>query len=278
MPVNRRNFLQLTFKTAFVIGAGGTLQSFAAPDFILPPKDKIRLRFAVASDGHYGQPDTQYEAMHDEMIAWLHAEQESRGIDFTVVNGDVYHDDAEMLPHVKKHWDKLTMPYYVSHGNHDKTTEAIWEQTWDMKWHYAFEKRDTAFLVLNTADEKGNYICPDLAWTKAHLEKYQSKKLLFVFMHITPFTWTKFGIACPELTGMFAQQKNLKAIFHGHDHDEDNVKENAGKYYFFDAHVAGNWGTDYRGYRIVEVLKSRDIITYQMNPASGQKVNSNTIE
>ena len=96
-------------------------------------------------------------------------------------------------------------------------------------------------------------------------------------MHITPFKWTTGGLPCPELIEMFNKQKNLKAVFHGHDHDQDNVKENKGKYYFFDSHVAGNWGTDYRGYRIVEVLKSGEIITYQMNPTTQQKVNTNNV-
>ncbi|CAN5404586.1 hypothetical protein BH10BAC2_BH10BAC2_43470 [soil metagenome] len=277
MSINRRKFLQLTFKSAVVISAGNLLQSFTAPGFVLPPKDKVRLRFAVASDGHYGQADTKYDVMHDEMIEWLHAEQKGRGLDFTVINGDVYHDAIEMLPFVKQHWDKLGMPYYVSHGNHDKAAEKVWEQTWNSKWHHTFEQHDAAFLVLNTADETGKYICPDLAWTKEHLEKFQSKKQLFVFMHITPFSWTKNGIPCPELTEMFASQKNLKAVFHGHDHDQDNVKENNGKYYFFDGHIAGNWGTDYRGYRIVEVFKSGDVITYQMNPLTDKKINSNNI-
>lgn len=277
MHSGRRKFLQLTFKSAVVISAGNLLQSFAATGFVLPPEDKVGLRFAVASDGHYGQPDTKYNAMHDEMIEWLHAEQKNRGLDFTMINGDLYHDAIEMMPLVKQHWDKLSIPYYVSHGNHDKALETEWLQTWNTKWHHTFEQHDAAFLVLNTADESGKYICPDLAWTKEQLAKYQSKKQLFVFMHITPFSWTKNGIPCPELTEMFASQKNLKAVFHGHDHDQDNVKENNGKYYFFDGHIAGNWGTDYRGYRIVEVLKNGEVITYQMNPLADKKVNSNNI-
>jgi hypothetical protein len=278
MSVNRRKFLQLTFKTAVIIGTGNTLQSFAASDFILPSKDKIHLRFAVASDGHYGQKDTNYDSMHDEMAAWLNAEKKGRGIDFTMINGDLFHNDVQMLPLVKKKWDDLlTMPYYVSHGNHDMIAESGWEETWKMKWHYTFEKNDAAFLVLNSADETGKYVCPDLEWTRQQLEKKQSKKQLFLFMHITPFKWTNGGLPCPELIEMFNKQKNLKAVFHGHDHDQDNVKENEGKYYFFDSHIAGNWGTDYRGYRIVEVLKSGEIITYQMNPAAKHKVNTNNI-
>jgi len=277
MSVNRRKFLQLSFKTAVVIGVGNSLQSFAAGDFVLPAKDKIKLRFAIASDGHYGQQETNYDAMHDEMIAWLNTEKNERGIDFTTINGDLFHNNIEMLPLIKKKWDGLAMPYYVSHGNHDMINEEEWNKTWNMQWHYAFEKEDAAFIVLNSADEAGKYVCPDLAFAKEQLEKYQSKQQLFVFMHITPFSWTKNGLPCPELVEMFSRQKNLKAVFHGHDHDQDNVKENEGKYYFFDSHVAGNWGTEYRGYRIVEVLKSGEVITYQMNPSAKQKVNANNI-
>ena len=277
MSFNRREFLKLSFKTAVVIGAGNSLQSFAASSFVLPAKEKIKLRFAIASDGHYGQPDTEYDAMHDEMIAWLNKENKERGVDFTMINGDLFHNDTAMLPEVKKKWDNLLMPYYVSHGNHDMIDEENWNKMWGTKWHYTFEQHDVAFMVLNSADDKGKYICPDLDWTKQQLEKQQSKEHLFVFMHITPFNWTKAGLPCPELVEMFNNQKNLKATFHGHDHDQDNVKQNEGKYYFFDSHVAGSWGTDYRGYRIVEVLKSGEIITYQMNPATQQKVNTNNV-
>jgi hypothetical protein len=96
-------------------------------------------------------------------------------------------------------------------------------------------------------------------------------------MHITPFKWTQHGISCPELVELFNKQTNLKAVFHGHDHDQDGAKENSGKHYFFDSHIAGNWGTQYRGYRIVEILKTGKILTYQMNPSSSQKVNSNNL-
>jgi hypothetical protein len=95
---NRRQFLKLTFKTAVVISAGNVLQSFTASKFTFPPKSDISLRFAIASDGHYGQEGTEYVALHDEMVAWINAEQKARGIDFTVINGDLFHDNNAMLP------------------------------------------------------------------------------------------------------------------------------------------------------------------------------------
>lgn len=277
MSLTRREFLGLSMKGIFIIGAGNALQSFTSNSFALPPLKDVVLRFAIASDGHYGQEGTEYKKLHDQMVDWINDEKRKRGVDFSFINGDLIHNDVKFLPEVKAMWDKLQMPYYVSHGNHDMIDEAGWQNVWKMPLHFDFEKNGNAFLVLNTADDKGKYICPDLDWTKAQLEKYNTHTNLFVFMHITPLEWTKAGNPCPELVKMFNQQKNLKAVFHGHDHDQDDVKENNGKHYFFDSHVAGNWGTDYHGYRIVEILKNGDIVTYQMNGATKQSVNSSKI-
>ena len=277
MSISRRKFIADSIKTVMVIGAGNVLQSFSSSTFVLPPKDRIKLRFAIASDGHYGQVNTDYTRYHKEMIAWLNKEKKERGVAFTILNGDLVHDDATHFPALKSLYDQLKMPYYVSHGNHDQTDAANWERTWNIPLHYSFEKKDAAFLILNTADEKGTYICPDLKWTSDHLKRFSTKKHLFVFMHITPVKWTAHGINCPELVSLFDKQANLKAIFHGHDHDQDNVKENNGKHYFFDSHIGGNWGTAYRGYRMVELLQTGEVLTYQVNPQTHEKVNNNRI-
>ena len=254
------------------------MKTFAGSNFLLPPKENIKLRVAIASDGHYGQPETAFEANHAEMVSWINVEHAARGIDFTCINGDLFHNDTSFLEPVKSMWDKLTMPYYVSHGNHDLIEEAAWKKTWSTGWDYGFEKKGVGFIVLNTADVKGTYISPDVEKTRQLLKQYEKQKELFVFMHITPFKWTNGGIDCPEIVEMFNRQANLKAAFHGHDHDQDNVKENKGRLYFFDSHVSGNWGTAYRGYRILEVMKNGDIVTYQMNPASSEKINSRMLK
>lgn len=274
MENTRRHFLKQALTAAVWIGAGNTLKAFAGNDVILPSRKRIKLRVAIASDGHYGQPDTSYLAMHSDMVSWINDENKRRGVDFACINGDLFHNDVSFLDPVKKHWDKLSMPYYVSHGNHDMIDEENWTKTWNNGWHYGFEKKDIGFVVLNTADHKGTYISPDVDKTRQLLQKYENHQQLFVFMHITPIKWTDNGIDCHEVVQLFNKQANLKAVFNGHDHDQDNVKENKGCHYFFDAHIAGNWGTTYRGYRILEIMKNGDILTYQMNPARKEKVNS----
>jgi hypothetical protein len=277
MPLSRRQFLSTGFKSLVIISASGVLQSFSAGDYPLPDKRKVRLRFAVASDGHYGQPKTAYEALHNDMINWLNKEKNGRGLRFSFINGDLLHDDAVHLPALKKNLDQLAMPYYVSHGNHDHVEERVWQQTFGHPWHYSFVQKGVPFLVLNTAAVSGKYTCPDLAWTERELQRFAAAPVVMVFMHITPFKWTDNGIDCPELIMLFQKHPNVKAVFHGHDHDQDNVKEHNGKHYFFDSHIGGSWGTAYRGYRVVEVLKDGTIMTYQMNPGEGKVVNRSEV-
>ena len=277
MAISRKYFLQQTVKGIIVLGLGNSLQAFRPEDFSFPDGKKIKRRFAVVSDGHYGQANTDSDVHHDNMISWLNEEKRQRGLEFTMINGDLFHDDALYLPQIKIKWDRLSTPFYVSHGNHDLVNEAGWKNTWGIPFNHSFQIDNAGFLILNTADENGKFICPDLEWTRQAIDRMSTKEHLFVFMHITPIKWAKASMDCPDLVSLFGKASNLKAVFHGHDHDEDGMKEMDGKHYFFDAHIGGNWGTAYRGFRVVEWLRSGEIITYQMNPADTRQVNESEI-
>ncbi|MGN6421537.1 MAG: metallophosphoesterase family protein [Pseudobacter sp.] len=276
--LTRRRFIGQTIRAAVLIGAGNTLLSFVPGTFTLPDRKKVKLRFALASDGHFGQPKTDFDLTHSTMVDWLNREKETRGLDFSVINGDLFHDNPAFFPKVKAVWDRLNMPWYATHGNHDHVPEEEWNKALGYSWHHAFEQGDNGFIILNTADVTGKYVCPDLSYAETQLNRFAGKKNLFVFMHITPFKWTDNGIECPELTSLFAKQSNLKGIFHGHDHDQDAVKESGGKHYFFDGHIGGSWGVPYYGYRIVEVMKNGEVLTYQMNGTLSKQQNNNSIK
>jgi Icc protein len=274
MKVSRRKFLDLGIKSAFLISAGNSIQALGADRHFSNRNSQTILRFAVASDCHYGQPDVKFDQFHTEMVDWLNLEKDQNSLDFTFINGDLVHDDPKWVPEVKAHLNRLKTPWYVSRGNHDKMTPEAWENAWDMPLNYSFTKNNSAFLVLDTSNEKGEYVTgQNLEWTAKELKKLSSYKTLMVFMHIPPFNWPN-GKPAPELVELFDKQANLKAVFHGHDHDMDGYKENNGKHYFFDSHVAGSWGTAYRGYRIVEIADTEEVITYQVNPAEKKTVNT----
>jgi hypothetical protein len=82
MSLSRRRFISTGFKSLVMISASGILESFSAGEYHLPATGKIRLRFAVASDGHYGQPKTAYEALHDDMVGLAEQGKEGPGASF----------------------------------------------------------------------------------------------------------------------------------------------------------------------------------------------------
>ncbi len=271
--MNRRTFIETTAKTLSVVLAGQTLMANPR-GYRIPEDEKVKLRFAVASDGHYGQPNTAFDRFHNDMVNWLNVENETRGLSFVLFNGDLIHDDPKLLPLVKERFDTLAVPYHVSRGNHDRVPADMWLSTWGHPLDYSFTMNDVACVVLDTSNENGEYLCPDIDLTESTLRSHHAADELFVFMHITPKKWTDNGIKCNRLIRTFRSQNNLRAVFHGHDHDQDEVKTFRGMPYFFDGHIGGNWGVAYRGYRIVEVMNDGTVVSYQVNPELQQRVNS----
>ncbi|MEZ4900747.1 MAG: metallophosphoesterase [Spirosomataceae bacterium] len=235
-------------------------------------KSSKSLRFAVASDGHFGQPKTDYEAYFEAIIKNLQTERAANGLDFVVFNGDLFHDDIRFLPEVKKYFDRLGFPYYVTRGNHDHVTPAQWHNTWGYDLNHAVDMGKNAILLADTSNEKGEYLCPDMVWLDQALSKLTKKENVFLFMHIPAKTWTEHGTVCPDLEKLFLKYPNLKATFHGHDHLIDEGKKGVIPA-FFDGHFGGSWGVSYRGFRIVETQKTGQSFTYQYDPVTKMKVN-----
>jgi 3',5'-cyclic-AMP phosphodiesterase len=277
--MNRREFTKKAIGGIALLSGLQPLEAISKSRYLRLTDDGIAFRFIVASDGHYGQVDTEFDRYHNEMIGWINKEHRSSPLNFSFFNGDLIHDEVSFLPKAKQKYKQLEMPYYVSRGNHDRCDRQTWLKLWGVDLNYHFDIKNNFFIVLDTSNEKGEFICPDVDWLRNTLQKSQSFKNVFVFMHITPKKWARAGfkVDCDEVVNLFGKQDNLCAIFNGHDHKQDHVKIDGGKSYFFDAHFGGSWGTDYRGYRVVEITKSNEIISYQVNPLQGVKVNKDKV-
>ena len=59
MKVSRREFIKSATMISTIVAVGG-LQSLSAAE-LYGFRNKVKLRFIVASDAHYGQPDTPFE-------------------------------------------------------------------------------------------------------------------------------------------------------------------------------------------------------------------------
>lgn len=239
---------------------------------------KLKLRFALVSDIHYAQPDTDFAQNTGNMVKWLNEDHAKNHLDFVIVNGDLVHNRPDLLPEIKtKYLDKLNVPYHTIPGNHDFADATIWKKAFGYEDKYTVEFGDIAFVLANTADTKGTYVCPNNAFIKASLDKFTDKKIVFAILHIPPINWSKNDVFvdCPETIDLLHAYPNVKAVFHGHDHLLDGVRYTGKLPHFFDSHIGGNWGTDYRGYRIVEVDEQNAIYTYQVNASQNPVLNSN---
>ncbi|MBR9998316.1 MAG: metallophosphoesterase [Cyclobacteriaceae bacterium] len=234
-------------------------------------------RFAVASDGHFGETGVDSERNYHNLVNWLLEEKKQRGLDMWFFNGDLIHDIVENLPKVRNYFDSVNVPYYVIRGNHDTVQDEDWEKFFGYKPNFEVRTHEILFLGSKTSDEKGNYHCADIDWLQKRLKSNLHQKLIFIFLHISQGGWTEQGIFCPEVINFLDQHPEITAVFHGHDHKEDHMRESKNTLFFFDGYIGSTWGLDYFGYRMVEIDKDYHVRTYQYNPAEKKIVNENHI-
>lgn len=265
----RRTFIRNMGMATAVLFTGKLSELSAAEVFAL--REKVLLRFVVASDAHYGQPNTESDAMIEKIINQVNRFHKENTLDFCVINGDIIHNEKTLLPKAKQKLDALTMPWYVTRGNHDMVSEDYWKEVWGTPLNQAIVVKKQALILGDTSNEKGTYLAPDLVWLKEKLEEHKNRKHILIFLHIPQAKWTKNGIDTPAFFELLKQYPNVKAVFHGHEHDQDGVKMSDQIPFFFDSHIGGNWGTDYKGFRVVELMNDGTLLTYMMNPE--QKIN-----
>ncbi len=233
-------------------------------------------KFVTASDGHFGQPDTEFKTSHQNLIQAIKRESD---VDLVVFNGDLIHDDPVLMPEVKKVYDQLLpLPYYVAKGNHDKVSDSRWLEIWGQTSNTFFTVKDHyGMIILNSSNEAGDYLCVDLDYLKAALAETQALKQVFIFIHISQKDWTRHGIDCQEVLDLIARYPNVKATFHGHDHDVDGISWSHKKPYFWSGHFGGSWGNPFPSYRVCEVDEQGKTRTALKRISDGMILNAHQI-
>jgi 3',5'-cyclic AMP phosphodiesterase CpdA len=293
MLPSRRQFLKQSAR----FSASGLLTARWCRADELPKERKLKLRFAVASDLHYGQKETPYEKMADDLVDWINREKQSDGLDMLFLNGDLTNDSSQALLELRdKHLSKLDLPYYAIKGNHDFVDEhpgsptESWEAIWGYPSNHSIKVNDFAFVMADTTvpHHAGTYLAADREWLRAQLEKHGDAAAIFALIHIQQ---RKHGVRGWPRHGVYAEGEVAKAeavmdlleatpkvrgVFHGHNHNQTGMWVSGERRYFFDSHVGGSWGAA-RGYRIVEVDENHRMVTYQVNAERGGQLNRNLL-
>lgn len=269
---SRRDFIKTISSASLVLLGGNVVNLLPAQAAAL--NKNASLRFVIASDGHYGQEGTESDLFYETLIKHVSDFHANNKLDFCVINGDIIHDNKDFLTAAKKHLDKLPVKYFVTKGNHDRVSDQFWNEVWGMPVNHEVRLKANTLLLGSTSNEKGDYLSPDLAWMKEKLDANRKQDNVFVFIHIPQAKWAGASIDTPAFFELLKQYGNVRGVFHGHEHNEDGVRTVNSTPFMFDSHFGGSWGTSYRGFRVVELMKEKSFMTYIMNPT--EKINQAT--
>ena len=293
---SRRDLLKLCGVTAGLSALSPTPRRIAAA---LGDPGKPTFRFAIASDFHFGQKETAYAENIPLLISRLNREKVDKGLDAVFLNGDMVHDSTTAYQALKTDYlTKLHTPYYVIKGNHDYvdgekgSTGESWEKIWGYPRNHVVSIKKLTFILADTTAQRqaSEYLPADVAWLREQLEARKQDEAIFVFLHIAQRKqgvqgWPTFGVglnnderaeAGEAVMTLLESYKNVRAIFHGHDHNSVGRYVSAGKPYFFDSHIGGSFGNKI-GYRIVEMQADKSMVTYQYNMQDSIVVNQHSL-
>lgn len=268
--ISRRFFLQVTLGSA----SAGIWAACHGADTATPTPALAPLRFAVASDGHLGEPSTPSDQYFTDLITNLTQAHQTAPLQFVVINGDLVHEgNSGLLPKAKAYLDQLPVPYYVTRGNHDRVSVDTWQQLWGYGTNHVVERDNATLILLDTSDEAGDTLCGDDVWLRQTMKSVRSSVPAFLFMHI-PFVHNAQGTdVCTGILGVLTDFPIIRAVFHGHDHTKDLSIMYGKTALLFDAHFGSSWGTAYRGFRLVE-QSGQTLTTHQYDFTNKQTINS----
>jgi Calcineurin-like phosphoesterase len=179
------------------------------------------IHFAVIGDRTGGHVAGIYEQ--------IVAEVERLRPDFVVNVGDMiegYSTDTSLL---KNQWEEymqiispLTMPVYMTPGNHDITFDAAlgMYERYVGKPYYSFDIKGLHFIVLDNSRWESSATLPkeQLDWLAADLKEHQNARYIFVLQH-KPFWYNSTADNRPDTLHTLFRNFGVDAVITGHFHD-----------------------------------------------------------
>jgi predicted phosphodiesterase len=207
----------ITIFSVVLIALGSTAWSQTPCDDLL----KYPVHFAILGD----RTGDHQEGVYEEIVA----EIERLRPDFVMTVGDHIEGYISDTAEMNKQWNEyfniikpLTMPVYLTPGNHDITSNAM-EPTFRARVgepYRSFDVRGMHFVILdNTRTENTSEIAEaQLNWLKEDLAKNKNACYTFVFFH-KPFWYKTLGDGQPDALHEIFKANGVDAVFNGHFHN-----------------------------------------------------------
>lgn len=109
--MHRRNFIRAISGTFLILSNGLIVRAGNFAD------KKVIFRFAVASDGHYGEANTDFSSYYKSLVESLNNFNTGNPLHAIVINEDIIHNEPALLPEAAKELEQLQIPFYVTRGN-----------------------------------------------------------------------------------------------------------------------------------------------------------------
>ena len=181
----------------------------------------VDFKIAVISDTH-----DYYDGL-EKQVRYINKHSEE--YDFVIVTGDMSNVGlVSEFEQTKRRLDRLTIPYITTIGNHDLLIDGqtVYSRMFG-KDTYAFEYKNTKFVLFNNNNWESSSNIPDLGWVESELVS-NSKPHLILLSHVAPDDRDRFTNSQIHEWKELVNRYGVNYYINGHDH-------NPGEGFFGDA-------------------------------------------
>ncbi|MEW5945674.1 MAG: metallophosphoesterase [bacterium] len=158
------------------------------------------------------------------------------GVEFVIVKGDL---TAEMKPEqmsaAREMLDRLTPPYHVMRGNHDRlgadgADHLLETFRLERSWR-SFEHRRHAFILLDTVMPRtgfGVFPRPQLRWLEKELRRFRRIPVFIFCHHPVMRALERFMPGRRRFLSLAASHPRVAGVFNAHSHRNKKVVMRAG--------------------------------------------------